>query len=123
MLNTVDSDIRHFVPINITLVVDVVLADSVEVDRLAAPEEEWNIGCHHDVPVHLDSLVKRIVVHFERDFMRFEHIPSSESENGEQVAVVFDSGEIDACWVGNLDFINKNAVVRRCIKQIWIIAA
>ena len=121
MLNTVDGDIRHFVPINIALVVDEVLANSVKVDGLAAPEEEWNIGCHLDVPVHLDGLVKRIVVHFERDFMRFEHIPSGESKNGEQVAVVSDSGEINACWVGNLDFINENAVVRLLHKQIRII--
>ena len=106
--------------VDVTLPVEEVLADAVNVER--ATETRDSI-VNDNVPDYSHSLVPRIIVYLVSNWLSWKHSFREKSKNGKQVLISFLTLERNSRGIGDLNLININIVVQRLHKQqriVWI---
>lgn len=119
LLFTIDCEIRHFMLINISFVVQMIFAYAVE-EHLAVVAEA-KLCLDLQVPYHLNDLLARTVVYTESQYVISEYISIAEAHESKKVAVGADTREGDACRVSQLDVVGEDAVVGLTDEEVRVV--
>lgn len=118
LIDTVDCNVRDLVLVDVTFPINMISANSVNVERRL---ENWKIGPKFDVPDNSNGLVNIVVVESILELSLFENGLVGPPEECPQALVGWQSLESFSCRVSDLNLVDIYAEVRCLLKQDGVV--